>query len=190
MRSLQRQTDRDFTIWLDCREGSESELAPHLPALAAAGVTATFDRGRQLLADIFASHESLFITRIDSDDMYGPDAIATIRARHGDGRASQFHGGYVYQATSGRVSRVIWTSPPFYTLRFGRGEIATAGDIAAMVRLPSGRHGHNIVRGLFRPTRLPDARFCVVRHTHNNSTVRGHQPIDSPRALEEVRGAV
>ena len=123
--SLARQTDQAFVIWLDCREGSQNDLAPHLPALTSAGVSVTFDRGRRLLAGLFEQSDILFVTRLDSDDMYSPDAIRIIRELHGDGRASQFYGGYVYDAAIGHVFRVMRRSPPFYTFRFDRGEIAS-----------------------------------------------------------------
>jgi hypothetical protein len=186
--SLLRQTDRDFRIWLDCRPGSENELAPHHAALAAAGVTSTFDRGRRLLADIFARHGAAYFTRIDSDDMYAPDAVELIRALQREAGASQFHGGYVYEAATGRVFRVMRKSPPFYTLRFERGEIASASDIAAMLRLPGGQRGHNVVHDLFSPLRLPDARYCCVRHGHNDTTgISDGEPIDCEQALEEIQ---
>jgi hypothetical protein len=40
VRSLRRQTDGDFGIWLDCRPGSEGDLAMHTTSLAKAGVIA------------------------------------------------------------------------------------------------------------------------------------------------------
>ncbi len=78
VRSLERQIDRDLRPWLDCREGSQDELAPICRVLAAAGVSATFDRGRQLLAEIFDRSDAVYVTRLDSDDMYGPDAVQII----------------------------------------------------------------------------------------------------------------
>ena len=56
-----------------------------------------------------------------------------------------------------------------------------------MIRLPDGRQGHNVVRGLFQTQRLPDARFRIVRHGHNTGDARDGQPIECERALEEVR---
>ncbi|MCH8922804.1 MAG: hypothetical protein IIA67_06610, partial [Planctomycetes bacterium] len=72
--SLARQTDRRFTIWFDCRADSERQLKPHLNALLAAGVRVTFDRGARLLTDLPSAVRSVYVTRIDSDDLYAPDA--------------------------------------------------------------------------------------------------------------------
>ena len=35
-------------------------------------MSVTFDRGRQLLAEIFDRSDAIYVTRLDSDDMYGP----------------------------------------------------------------------------------------------------------------------
>ena len=138
--SLARQTDRQFTIWLDCRAGSEGQLQPHIDALLAAGVRVTFDRGAKLLAELPAAVRQVYVTRIDSDDLYAPDAIALIHRLHGAAAASQFYRGYVCDLTSGTVRRVALRSPPFYTLRFARDEFtcpAALTEIRERFALPT-----------------------------------------------------
>ena len=66
-------------IWLDCRAGSEAEVAPLLPRLEEAGVSVTFDHGRRMLAQLPARCRHVYLVRIDSDDMYAPDAIEQVR---------------------------------------------------------------------------------------------------------------
>ena len=186
LHSLARQTDGDFTIWLDCREHTQEQLAPYLPSLTQAGVVVTFDRGRALLASLPNRCSHFYITRIDSDDMYGPDAIKQIRRLHGAARASQFYRGYIHDIFTNSIARIMLPSPPFYTLRFQRGEIVSAECVDEMLQF-NGRRGHNTVRALFNPVPLPHGRFCIVRHDQNSGTLSARrQLVTSPLALDEI----
>jgi hypothetical protein len=185
--SLLRQTVRDFTIWLDCREDSQPQLEPYLPALCEAGVRATFDRGRRMLAELPAACRSVYVTRIDSDDMYGPDAIQRVRELHGQQRASQFYRGYMHCLETGETSRVRLRSPPFYTIRFDRGEIESAECFERAVQPIGERRGHVVVRERLSPVPLPDARFCVLRHGRNTGGPLPGELIEAPYARREVR---
>lgn len=189
--SLARQADRRFTIWLDCRAGSEWQLEPHIDALLAADVRVTFDRGARLLDELPSAVRQVYVTRIDSDDLYAPDAIALIHRLHGAAAASQFYRGYVCDLASGEIRRVALRSPPFYTLRFARGEFTSAADLwpllAPRPERPGAPRGHSVVRERFSPVALPHARFCILRHdTNTGGNIRG-QRVTCPAALAEIR---
>jgi hypothetical protein len=77
--SLKRQTDRDFTIWLNCCQGTQKEAQPYMKALEEAGVLATFDNGRKHLSELAKKHRYVYLLQMDSDDMLDPRAIATVK---------------------------------------------------------------------------------------------------------------
>ncbi|MCH7726403.1 MAG: hypothetical protein IH991_08005 [Planctomycetes bacterium] len=166
--SLLRQTDRDFTIWLDCREGSEGQLEPYMDALLEAGVEVTFDRGREMLARLPTECSHVYLTRIDSDDVYAPDVIALIRQCQGNHQASQFYGGYVHDLKSGELGSTLLYSPPFYTLRFHRSDLVSSKRFEQTPKPIGKLRGHSAVKPQLNPVKLPSGRFCVLRHLTNS----------------------
>jgi hypothetical protein len=185
--SLRRQTVRDFIVWLDCRPGSERDLEAYLPALHEAGVRVTFDGGRELLASFPGEVEHFYITRLDSDDLYAPDAIELISRLHGEHRASQFYRGYTYDLASGAIHRVARRSPPFYSLRFARDEASSSRDFSKWLAPMGSMRGHNVVRDRLRPVPLPDARFCCLRHDANAGQEPRGESVEAPYARREIR---
>ena len=113
-----------------------------------------------MLAQLPAACSHVYLVRIDSDDMYAPDAIEQIRRLQGAARCSQFYRGYVFDVATQEIRRVALRSPPFYSIRFSREEIESGRALGALL---SGR-GHGAVRDALDPVALPDARFCILRH--------------------------
>ncbi len=173
--SLLRQTDPDFQIWLDCRPGSEGELAPYREAFEQVGVRVTFDRGARFLNALPGSPAEVLVTRLDSDDCYAPDAVESIKRLHGERRATQFTDGYIFIARTRQAYAMRHRSPPFYTLR---AKIDERGLVHP------GHRGHNAVRDTFDPLILPPGRFCMVRHGKQGS----RKALSRPRRWFRRRG--
>lgn len=165
--SLLRQTDRDFRIWLDCRPGSEDELRPYFEILDELEVLLTFDRGKHLVNNLPGRPSHCYVTRLDSDDCYAPDAVELIKKHQGKREASQFTRGFVYFVAARYAYPLDHRSPPCYTLRL---PITRNG--------PETRPhaGHNAVRDTFAPVILPAGKYCMLRHGRQGS----RQPIGPP----------
>jgi len=155
--SFLRQTNQNFTPWLDCRRGSIKEILPYIAALQEAGVIVTCDGGARRawqLLDRGLTHAH--VTRIDSDDMYDPAAVQAIRERTPQNHHSLFIRGYVWNIKTQMLMRIHHNSPPCYTLR---QELAEHG----FIKLP-GYHGHNGVRSVLKPKIISQRLFLMTRH--------------------------
>lgn len=155
--SLHRQTDTDFKIWLDCRPGSERDLASSLPQLQAHGVDVTFDRGKKLIVSLGPEVEHVHLMRIDSDDMYGPRAVDTVRTvMRDDADGLLFIGGFVLEIDGMRMWKQSHRSPPFYVQKMRRtGETLLA---------PHTFRSHGWFRDAYKPIISRGPHFAWLRH--------------------------
>ena len=177
MASLLRQTDQDFYRILRCQPGTEELLAPYLPALEAGKVYTVFDDGAQLVASLPESVSHVHTVRIDSDDLYGPEAIAAVRRWHNSEPGAQFYNGWYHSPGTTTVSRYVYRSPPCYVIRCQRE--------GGQLRLPIPFFGHTAFRRVYRPVRLPDGLFMTLRFTIPGFHSMARVPGGWMRAVED-----
>jgi hypothetical protein len=156
--SLHRQTDTGFRIWLDCRPGSERDLASSLPQLQAAGVCVTFDRGKELIGNLPSCTAHVHLMRIDSDDMYGPRAVDRVRVMPDDANGLLFTGGVVIQIDGMgiRMWQQSHRSPPFYVQKMLR----TGAALVAPFKFRS----HGWFKQAYNPVISDGPHFAWLRH--------------------------
>jgi len=168
--SLRRQQFANFDVLLECCEESRPFMEPHLDELEFLGVNVVFDGGREFFANVPQHIRRFQLIRIDSDDIYAPQALHAARAGFTRRKAIQFVGGWWWHTRRGDVRRWLASSPPFYGVSCVRSRVTTcnsffAGRVA--------RRGHSIFRAIYRPVILPGA-FCVCAHDKNNLGGHGY----------------
>lgn len=177
LQSLLGQTFRDFRLWFHCDPGMEEAVRP-LRAIAPEGSLFTFlPYGRTPLSqpdtaamlsgdDRFRTADYVYVTRIDSDDLYACDAMALVdqlQPRTGAGiEAAFFKQGYIHDVRTGHTRTFRNASSPFHTLMIPREVFADAKRYAA------GFVGdHSQVEKSYPSQGLPDWKFTVLVHGDN-----------------------
>jgi len=128
--------------------------------------------------------EEIYLSRIDSDDMFRNDFIETIKATELKGkRAILCSDGYVYNKTRDELAE--WnptTSPPFHTLVFPAIYFFDAEEHLSFYR---GYTSHEDMDVLFMAETLQDRMYCVLTHNPRNhiSTIWNH-PFKGPEVVE------
>jgi hypothetical protein len=161
--SLKKQTV-PFTLWIHCDPGMQNVMAP-LRHLDARMTFMPYGHNTELPGD----WTHAYVTRIDSDDLYAPDALeCTAQVPPPDTvEASIFRRGYVHDVRSGKTGVFYNPSTPFHTLMFPRQiwetDYATnfVGD-------------HSKVGSHYKVHVLPDWKFCVQLHDSNFVTGAGY----------------
>lgn len=128
----------------------------------------------------------IFVTRIDSDDMFHREEIAEIQ------RVTPFEGalvhknGYIYNSNTNEMAE--WnpkTNPPFHTIIFLGSKFFNPVE---HLRFYNGFRSHEDVTKCFKTKQLEDGRYCVLIHQKHISTIWDHpfkgKPVD-PKLLEE-----
>ena len=118
--------------------------------------------------------EVIFLTRIDSDDMFHKEAIGNIN-KMGAFRGAQVMGnGYVYNDLTKQLAE--WnpkTNPPFHTIVFPAD---TFFDARKHLKYTKGFKSHEDIPKIFKTKSLGDGLYCVLVHNPNNhiSTIWNH----------------
>lgn len=174
--SLYTQTFQDFVIWIHCDPGMEETMVDLQDILSTMPMPCVFtfqpygetpltdmpesERDRLLAADY------VYVTRIDSDDLYVHDALALVNAARpqqpGRVEAAIFRRGYMHDLNTGELAVYHNPSSPFHTLMFPR-EIFCDPD--AYRRNFVGDHSQ--VGSAYPVQVLPDWRFTVLIHGGN-----------------------
>jgi hypothetical protein len=173
LRSLQRQTFTDFSLWIWCQPGMEQAMKPLVRFLPKDGVM-TFGQHFTEKAPMPVFHrlnesDHVYVTRIDSDDLYRADAMQIISDQQPIDRSriecAMFRWGYLYELKTERVGTYFKHSTPFHCVMWPadifcnreKHDEAFCGD-------------HARVKDAY-PTRfLPDWKFCVLVHGDNFSS--------------------
>jgi hypothetical protein len=179
--SLLRQTDPPDRIWLNCRPDSEAELRPFRKILEEAGVLVTFDRlARETQRLHGEGARRLLVVRIDSDDMYHPNALETVRVVQGEHGSCLFQYGYCYFRQADKLREYNYPSPPFYSLRM---------HVWPKQLQPSWLgEPHDTFLELLGPRLVPSRLFCCLQHGQQVST-QGKAKMCA-RRVEGERGRV
>lgn len=111
----------------------------------------------------------VYLTRIDSDDMFHRDAVDLIQAsKPARKRALVFENGFVLNTKTGQLAD--WnpkTNPPFHTIIF---PTATFFDPAKHLEYYGAFRSHESIPHVFKTVKLPDDKYCYVVNHGNIST--------------------
>lgn len=169
--SLRRQTFQDFDIILQCCQANKRLMDPYIDMLKEAGVTVVFDEGRQYFANLPSKYTKLSYVRLDSDDMYAPQALDIMRASLSMWHAVQCVGGFWWNIPRRIVRRWIRKSPPFFGITVRRRQVK---EIFNVLGTRLGAHGHVKFRSRIQPAILPPGLFLVLNHAQNHRGGSGY----------------
>lgn len=146
------------------RNSAWRELVPSLLALREDKNNTLVERietSVKKLAPYFHEASVIYLTRIDSDDMFHKDAIKNIQAVPPN-EAIVCTGGYIYNVATNEVAEYNpTTNPPFHTLLFLKDEFFDAQKHLAHYR---GYKSHEDIPRLFWSMPLLQRMYCVVIH--------------------------
>lgn len=166
-KSLQCQTNKDWTLWIQCGDGIKPE---HIRRLRDALPDAWFSFGDHALPvthPLNTTTDWVYVTRLDSDDLYAPDALEIVRnckPQSKSTEASIFKRGYLHEIVSGKTGVYHNPSSPFHTLMIPRDVWSSPeayGDLWKRVG------DHSRVAGSLPSQALPDFKFTVLIHGNN-----------------------
>lgn len=111
----------------------------------------------------------IYLTRIDSDDMFHKDAVKIIQAaKPAKKKALVFTNGFVLNKQTGQLAD--WnpkTNPPFHTIIFPSGDFFDAKKHLAYY---GDYRSHESIPHVFKAEKLPDEKYCYVVNHGNIST--------------------
>lgn len=172
LRSLQRQLFRDFTIVLGCSPDTRQLLEPYAADLC--GCKLVFDNGVELLAEQPSGCNWFSYVRIDSDDLFAPQALQVARGILRERPAVQFRQGFWWDIGKRIVAFDTRSSPPFYGVRRHRDEIANFDDFCNNQLHRRGRVGHVVFQEIFKPKIVAPAMYCVTVNAANHRAACDH----------------
>lgn len=114
----------------------------------------------------------VYVTRIDSDDMFHKEVVAEIQRVIPFGGALVYKNVYVYNSNTGEMAE--WepkTTPPFYTIIFLGSKFFNPIE---HVRFYKDFQSHEDIPKIFKTKQLEDGRYCVVVHRNQISTIWDH----------------
>ncbi len=126
-----------------------------------------------VLRPIFARTDFVYLTRIDSDDMFHKDVVKELQAIKPNHKAITIQKGYVYNRITRELSE--WsptTNPPFHTIIFPYDVFF---DPQKYLEYMGGYRTHEDVTKLYDYVSLKGRKYCVLTHTANISTTYTHR---------------
>ena len=114
----------------------------------------------------------VYVTRIDSDDMFHQDLVSEVQAFPPFPGALTCRNGYVYDANTGKLAE--WkpkTNPPFHTIIFPKEDFF---DPARHLQYFRGFRSHEDIPTVFNSQNLKSGRYCVLIHQKHISTLWDH----------------
>jgi len=176
LNSLANQTNKNFWFMLNLRDKFPKELMSKLDTILcnfsnSSGIPHFYTypddiddlpkRARMHLPE----SEYIFLTRIDSDDLYHQDAIAEIQTHEYRHRgALVFQKGYCYDVENKRLQHYQMPSPPFCTILFPREVFIDVNKAREYMNI----QGHDQVFGQMNSIALSENKFIVLIHGKNN----------------------
>lgn len=168
-KSLQAQTNKDWKLWIQCGQGI---LPEHIVPLMNALPEAWFSFGEHALhLRPTDTYDWVYVTRLDSDDLYSPDALQIARdckpassSREALPEASVFRRGYIHEIASGRTGVYHNRSSPFHTLMIPRDVWSDQNKYAELWKKVG---DHSRVASALPTQGLPDFKFTVLIHSNN-----------------------
>src|SRR3990167_8446178 len=123
----------------------------------------------ELKADQF---DWVYVSRIDSDDMFHQDFVQEVQSFQPFPGALTFRNGYVYNSNTGQLAE--WkpkTNPPFHTIIFHKEDFFQADRY---IQYYKGFRSHEDIPTVFNSQNLKDGRYCVLIHKMHVSTIWDH----------------
>lgn len=173
--SLTRQTCQDWRLWISCQDGMQDNVAL-LRSLVPYGTVFSFGDGPLTEADVpftddwqrLTAADRVYVTRIDSDDLYSPDALDIVQSyRPGQVRETEalmFRRGYKYDVRTGQTGVYHNPSSPFHTLIIPGEQFLDAEKYRAIWSVLG---DHSKVNDACQTRVLPDWKFTVLTHDRN-----------------------
>lgn len=121
----------------------------------------------------FEAADFVYMTRIDSDDMFRMDAIAKIQMTETNHKAVIIRKGYVFNRITRELSE--WnptTNPPFHTIIFPYNVFF---DAKKYIEYMAGYRTHEDVPNIYDYVELIERLYCVLTHDVNISTTYTHR---------------
>lgn len=188
LKSLLAQTNKDWILWINCQEGMRDNvkklvdwLEEHLGIYVLTfgdgpikpGLLSSYKYDLQpyhTWEDRLQKSDMVYVTRIDSDDLYSPDALSLARfclpKEHGKRvEASVFKRGYMYDIRNGKIGVYENHSSPFHTLMIPTELFLDREKYRQFVWSRGGDHSK--VYSAFPTQTLPDWKFTVLIHGNN-----------------------
>jgi len=116
--------------------------------------------------------EWIYLTRIDSDDMFHKLVIQELSTLEPFEGALIFRNGLLYNINTGQLAR--WeptTNPPFHTIMF---PAKIFFDVEKHLAYMKDFKTHEEIPRIFRTKQLPNGRYCVGVHSKHISTIWNH----------------
>lgn len=178
--SLLNQTNKDWVLWIQCQNGMQEwarELEHKLDSIIGKYVI-TYSDGpvNPNKLDPYGEGDKLrlsdyvYVTRIDSDDLYAPDALMLARycLPTDNGKtvqSSMFRRGYLYDINTKQLGVYNGPSTPFHTLMIPSILFLDIDKYKQYVWSLAGDHSK--INRAFQTRELPDWKFTVLIHGHN-----------------------
>ncbi len=118
------------------------------------------------------SFDWVYVTRIDSDDMFHKDFVSEVQEFQPFPGALTCRNGYVYNSNTDQLAE--WnpkTHPPFHTIIFPKQNFF---DAARYIQYFKGFKSHEDIPNVFNSQNLKDGRYCVLIHQMHISTLYEH----------------
>jgi hypothetical protein len=168
LRSLKRQTFTNFTLWICCETGMEEIMGPLRREISGA----TFTFGAHFPASAVPPCDWVYVTRIDSDDLYSSDALKIVDSYTPSTsrvEASIFQRGYIHSIDTEDWGIYYKPSSPFHCVMFPRDIFVDEESYRK-----SFIGDHSKVQAAYPSRALPEFKFCVLIHGRNwSSTFSG-----------------
>src|SRR3990167_3189332 len=126
----------------------------------------------QIEEELKGEYDWVYVTRIDSDDMFYEEIVNDIQRFQPFPGALTCRNGYVYDSNTGRMAE--WTpktNPPFYTIIFPRNSFF---ESERYLQYFKGFKSHEDIPSVFNSQNLKDGRYCVLIHQKHISTIWEH----------------
>ena len=117
-------------------------------------------------------YDWVYVSRIDSDDMFSKDFVAEVQSYRPFPGALTCRNGYVYNSLTGQLAD--WrpkTNPPFHTIIFPKEEFLEADRY---IQYFKSFKSHEDIPKVFHCQNLKDGNYCVLVHNQHISTLWNH----------------
>lgn len=178
LRSLQAQTFKDFTLWINCDPGMEwpSMIERLKPILQDACMSSIITFGDYSLPVGLHRCDYVYVTRLDSDDLLASNAMEAVASLYPKEpfcvpEAGIFKRGYMHDVRTGELSVYDNPSSPFHTLMIPWRHWS---DPVLYRSLWDKVGDHSRVNDALPSQALPHWRFTVLVHGDNFITDMGY----------------
>lgn len=180
LKRLRESTNKDWILWINCQQGMENEIDVLMECIQPIQerVIVTFGDGPIPLAvagvypflqEELKQSDYVYVTRIDSDDLYSSDALQLVREckpqKMGRIEASMFCRGYMYDVNTKQQGTYKSPSTPFHTIMMPTSVFLNPNRYRDEVWNKVG--DHSFVNKYLPYQVLPDWKFTVLIHGSN-----------------------